>query len=290
MPSVTSCSSAATRGSWAAPVRWWIRVPTSPGSSPAIHSGVASRATRATTSLVSGSSSSGLSVTTTMTGRRRRSRARNSSSSTEGTSAACRSSSTITIGRPAARSSTKEVNESNSAKRASSVSSPSPVCGSGPSGPRPSAPPGSARCIARTTCVHAQYAGAPPPSQHRPQKVSSPASPATPSAASASRVLPTPGSPESIHSEPRPAAVLLIASASSPSSCSRPTRSDDARGVGTAAATGRPRRSERSEYSGQRPGTPFSVWVPCSARSKSSAGSRSRTGPRPAPRPPRRGR
>ena len=83
---------------------------------------------------------------------------------------------------------------------------------------------------ARDDGAHGQYAGAPPASQHRPQKVRIPFSRASLATSSASLLFPIPGSPVRYQTEPRPSATSSMASVRRMTSRLRPTMEDCANG------------------------------------------------------------
>src|SRR5262249_42418136 len=91
----------------------------------------------------------------------------------------------------------------------------------------------------RITCTHGQKAGAPSPSQHRPQMTVAPRPVALVATHSASRVLPMPGSPAMRQSRPRSPMASPSAASSCASSPSRPTKSSAAaRSISSRSAVG----------------------------------------------------
>ena len=168
----------------------------------------------------------------------RSARTRRWRSSNEERSAQCRSSSTRTKGWLWAEPRRNRLAASSSRKRACSESPDCTAypraCGSCASSGRRAArsvacgicaaPVGSVpRACARSSCTHGQYAGAPPPSQHRPQRTRAPRALASDAISSASRVLPMPGSPAMMNTRPWPARASSKPSRSCASSNSRPT-------------------------------------------------------------------
>ena len=149
-----------------------------------------------------------------------------------GDSAAWRSSRTTRIGLRAAASARSARSASNRRNRCASRSS---VAGSAPvpasvsqSGPRSrrsrSFGAGSSGASARSTWIHGQRSGAPPPSQAAPHATETPRVAAPAATSSASRVFPMPGSPETRNRLPRPESSPSSATVSSDSSRSRPTK------------------------------------------------------------------
>lgn len=163
-------------------------------------------------------------------------RATNCSICSDAASASCKSSRTMTSGCSRAASLSSVATASKSRKRACSGSMCALDSGASddPSGriraisaerlrERTPGGPDSAR-TSRMTWIHGQWAGAPPPSQHRPHRTRIPFAVARLVASSASHVLPMPGSPVKSKSRPRSARAASIAERISASSRFRPTK------------------------------------------------------------------
>ena len=153
--------------------------------------------------------------------------ARNRSNSSDGSSAAWRSSRTIITGCSLDTSSRNAATSSNSRKRSASGSAADEtderrgervVASSFAGASASKSPP-----AARTTWTHGQYAGAPPPSQHRPSNTDQPSALADAARTSISRLLPIPGSPQTRKTAPWPSLASANAAPSSSSSRVRPT-------------------------------------------------------------------
>ena len=183
-------------------------------------------------------------VTSSSTATSRSMRDTKSSATSDPSSTACRSSIRTTTGASTLRARSSDTSASNSVKRAISDASAPPsrmlagVCAAGrrsaSSGARRSsssaAGPRSRRSVSpststhrlRTTSTHGQYAGAARP-QPRVQMTVAPSADACSASAAARRVLPTPGSPRTSWTPPRPLRASPYAARSSSSSRTRPT-------------------------------------------------------------------